>query len=49
LDKILVLEQGRVAEFGTPKQLLLDENSVFSSMVDELGNEAKNALIAQLK
>lgn len=29
---ILVLEQGVVAEFDTPRNLLLDENSTFGGM-----------------
>ncbi|KAF9417724.1 hypothetical protein BGZ94_009882 [Podila epigama] len=39
--RILVMDQGQVAEFDTPKKLLSDKDSVFSKMVDETG--AKNA------
>lgn len=36
-DKILVLEFGKVKEYDTPKALLQDPNSEFSSMVNETG------------
>lgn len=36
-DKILVLEFGRVKEFDSPKALLMNPQSEFSSMVDETG------------
>ncbi|XP_067949296.1 multidrug resistance-associated protein 1-like [Watersipora subatra] len=36
-DRILVLGKGRVAEFDTPKNLLADENSIFSGMAKEAG------------
>lgn len=35
--KILVLDNGAVAEFDTPENLLKDENSIFKSMVHESG------------
>ena len=37
-DKVLVLNQGTVAEFGTPKDLLAMPNGIFTSMVDDTGN-----------
>ncbi|KAG0207958.1 hypothetical protein BGX28_000971 [Mortierella sp. GBA30] len=40
-DRILVMNQGQVAEYDTPHNLLSDPNSVFSSMVAETG--AQNA------
>lgn len=32
-DKVLVLDRGRVAEFGPPKALLSDANSRFAGLV----------------
>ncbi|KAG0377306.1 hypothetical protein BGX24_006350 [Mortierella sp. AD032] len=40
-DRILVMHQGQVAEYDTPRSLLDNPNSVFSSMVAETG--AQNA------
>jgi len=34
---ILVMDQGQVAEFDTPRKLLQDPSSMFSRMVDETG------------
>ncbi|KAJ2160764.1 hypothetical protein GGF46_002010 [Coemansia sp. RSA 552] len=34
-DKILVIDAGRVAEFDTPKNLLSNESSLFSRLVEE--------------
>ncbi|KAL1426047.1 hypothetical protein MTO96_018596 [Rhipicephalus appendiculatus] len=36
-DRILVLEQGRVAEFDTPANLLSAENSIFHGMAKDAG------------
>ncbi|KAI5957975.1 BPT1 [Candida theae] len=36
-DKILVLDQGKVAEFDSPENLLKDENSIFYSLSKEGG------------
>ncbi|CAL9730528.1 metal resistance protein Ycf1p [Monosporozyma unispora] len=36
-DRIIVLEQGQVAEFDTPENLLNDSNSLFYSLCDEAG------------
>ena len=33
-DKILVMDDGRAVEFGSPSELLADENSVFSEIVN---------------
>ncbi|KAF9575235.1 hypothetical protein EC968_003876 [Mortierella alpina] len=35
--RILVMDQGQVAEFDTPRKLLRDPHSMFSSLVDETG------------
>jgi ABC-type multidrug transport system fused ATPase/permease subunit len=44
-DKILVLDDGRVAEFGTPRELMLkgegDGKAVFRGMVEESGEREK--------
>jgi ABC-type multidrug transport system fused ATPase/permease subunit len=40
-DKILVLDDGRVSEFGTPKELFALENGVFKGMVGESGERKK--------
>ncbi|KAF9111885.1 hypothetical protein BGX27_004328 [Mortierella sp. AM989] len=40
-DRILVMHQGQVAEYDTPRNLLSNPNSIFSSMVAETG--AQNA------
>ncbi|XP_022103515.1 ATP-binding cassette sub-family C member 9-like [Acanthaster planci] len=34
-DSILVLDDGRVAEYGSPSELLADENGLFASLVKE--------------
>ncbi|KAI1177406.1 hypothetical protein F4777DRAFT_204213 [Nemania sp. FL0916] len=34
-DRILVLDQGRVAEFGTPAQLMMLEGGLFRSLVEQ--------------
>mmetsp|Transcript_38111 Transcript_38111/g.73292 ORF Transcript_38111/g.73292 Transcript_38111/m.73292 type:complete len:220 (+) Transcript_38111:324-983(+) len=51
-DKILVMDQGKVAEFGPAAELLKNENGYLTSMVDSTGpttsaklrNQANNAL-----
>lgn len=35
--RVLVLDQGRVAEFDTPARLLADPNSVFYGMAKDAG------------
>jgi len=42
-DNILVLDQGRVTEFDTPQNLLNDENSHFTKLVNEIKNSGNNA------
>ncbi|CAG2174973.1 unnamed protein product [Oppiella nova] len=36
-DKVLVLDNGSIAEFGSPEQLLTDNNSIFYSMAKHEG------------
>ena len=43
-DSILVMDQGKVAEFGSPKELQSDENGLFSGLVDSTGKESSVAL-----
>lgn len=40
-DKILVMDDGRVAEFGTPKELMQLKNGIFRGMVGESGEKEK--------
>lgn len=36
-DRVLVLDQGQVREFDTPRNLLADRDSVFHSMAEAAG------------
>lgn len=38
------MDAGRVAEKGTPSQLLGDESSMFSNLVRELGSKMEDTL-----
>lgn len=40
-DKILVMDDGRVAEFGTPRELMRLKNGIFRGMVGESGEKEK--------
>lgn len=40
-DKILVLDDGRVAEFGTPRELMQLDHGVFRGMVSESGEKER--------
>lgn len=40
-DKILVMDDGKVAEFGTPKELMQLKNGIFRGMVGESGEKEK--------
>ncbi|KAF9229723.1 P-loop containing nucleoside triphosphate hydrolase protein [Gyrodon lividus] len=39
-DKIMVLDAGRIVEFGSPQQLLRNEKGMFRALVDESGDKA---------
>ena len=43
-DKVLVMAKGKVGEFGSPKELLENEDGLFSRLVDSTGNESSLAL-----
>ncbi|KAJ3026911.1 UNVERIFIED_CONTAM: hypothetical protein HDU68_004835 [Siphonaria sp. JEL0065] len=43
-DRILVLENGRVVEFDTPRKLLEKKGGIFASMVNETGTANAKAL-----
>ena len=36
-DKVLVMQEGQVAEFATPKELLADKTTIFYSMCHDAG------------
>ncbi|KAI9056602.1 multidrug resistance-associated ABC transporter, partial [Trametes sanguinea] len=40
-DKIMVLDAGRIVEFGTPRELLQKENGLLRSLVEESGDKAR--------
>ena len=40
-DRVLVLGEGRVVEFGTPRELFEDEDGAFRGMVMESGERDK--------
>ncbi|EED23005.1 ABC bile acid transporter, putative [Talaromyces stipitatus ATCC 10500] len=40
-DKILVMDDGKVAEFGTPRELMQITNGIFRGMVGESGEKEK--------
>mmetsp|Transcript_13817 Transcript_13817/g.24995 ORF Transcript_13817/g.24995 Transcript_13817/m.24995 type:complete len:441 (+) Transcript_13817:2679-4001(+) len=44
-DKVIVMDKGKVAEFGSPRDLLEDETGMFTAMVNATGPESA----AQLK
>ena len=43
-DTILVLDKGKVVEFDSPRNLLLDNKSHFSKLVDSTGMESAKEL-----
>ena len=44
-DRLIVLDKGRVAELGSPKNLMSKKGGIFASMVDETGETTKRYLI----
>jgi ABC-type multidrug transport system fused ATPase/permease subunit len=40
-DKILVMDDGKTLEFDTPQNLLLNEESHFTKLVNEMKNSGK--------
>jgi ABC-type multidrug transport system fused ATPase/permease subunit len=45
-DTVLVMENGRVAQFGPPKELLKDKKGIFASLVNSSGPETARELRA---
>jgi ABC-type multidrug transport system fused ATPase/permease subunit len=43
-DVVLVMDEGRAAEFGPPKVLLQDDNGIFTSLVEATGAETASYL-----
>jgi len=48
-DKVLVMDNGKVAEFSSPRELLENENGLFSALVDSTGKESALALRDMVK
>lgn len=46
-DKIIVMDKGKVAEMGSPLELLAMKNGMFSAMVEATGESAKLKLLAK--
>ena len=47
-DRILVLDKGEISEFDTPRNLLSNENGIFSSMVKQSGEEDELKSLVEL-
>jgi ABC-type multidrug transport system fused ATPase/permease subunit len=43
-DVVLVMDQGKVAEFGSPKELLENDQGLFAGLVDSTGRQSSLAL-----
>jgi ABC-type multidrug transport system fused ATPase/permease subunit len=43
-DVVLVMDEGRAVEFGSPKVLLQDDNGIFTTLVAATGPESASAL-----
>ena len=41
-DKVLVLDDGKVLEYASPQQLLSNQSSEFSMLVEELQKKEEN-------
>lgn len=48
-DMIMVLDQGELKEFDSPRNLLSNSNSLFSSLVQDTGSQNANHLIKMVK
>lgn len=48
-DRIVVMDAGRVAEFGVPFNLLQNKDGIFSSLVNALGPEVRAAFVATMR
>jgi len=48
-DKIMVLDEGRIVEFDTPKALLKNPNGMLRALVDESGDKEKLYSMAEGK
>lgn len=43
-DLVLVMDQGRAAEFGSPRELLQEDDGLFTHLVNSTGEESARAL-----
>ena len=43
-DVVLVMDKGKVAEFGSPKTLLENKDGIFTAMVNATGPESAGAV-----
>ena len=43
-DYVLVMDAGKAAEFGSPAELLANQNGIFTELVDATGPESSKAL-----
>jgi ABC-type multidrug transport system fused ATPase/permease subunit len=43
-DVVLVMDDGRAVEFGSPKVLLQEDNGFFTNLVEATGAESASAL-----
>ncbi|KAG5472020.1 hypothetical protein CUR178_02686 [Leishmania enriettii] len=48
-DAILVMDQGRVVEFGSPRELVERQGSAFGGLVNSLGTEGEKLFIEAMK
>ena len=48
-DKVLVLDGGKLVEFESPAELVLNDKGVFRAMVHSAGEGAARSLLAMIK